>query len=249
MENLEHMEQNVRENAYDDSQIQVLEGLEAVRKRPGMYIGTTSLKGLHHLVYEIVDNSIDEALAGECDRILIQLNPDDSVTVCDDGRGIPSGYNPQLGLPTLEVVYTVLHAGGKFGGEGYKIAGGLHGVGASVVNALSEWLEVKNHRDGKAYTERFARGKVVEPFTCVGDTAERGPIPRSLRRRCSTTRSSRPVCASRPSSTQACASCCRISAPVWSGGRSCATRVVLSPSWIISTPSDGPKRSTPRSSI
>ena len=174
MENLEHMEQNVRENAYDDSQIQVLEGLEAVRKRPGMYIGTTSLKGLHHLVYEIVDNSIDEALAGECDRILIQLNPDDSVTVCDDGRGIPSGYNPQLGLPTLEVVYTVLHAGGKFGGEGYKIAGGLHGVGASVVNALSEWLEVKNHRDGKAYTERFARGKVVEPFTCVGDTAERG---------------------------------------------------------------------------
>ncbi len=159
---------------YDDSQIQVLEGLEAVRKRPGMYIGTTSLRGLHHLVYEIVDNSIDEALAGECDAIKVTLWDDNSVSVEDDGRGIPSGMNEKLGLPTLEVVYTVLHAGGKFGGEGYKIAGGLHGVGASVVNALSEWVEVANHRDGQRYTERFERGKVARPFTCEGATEKRG---------------------------------------------------------------------------
>ena len=162
------MEQNKETHGYDDSQIQVLEGLEAVRKRPGMYIGTTSIRGLHHLVYEIVDNSIDEALAGECDEIRVTLNQDGSVTVEDDGRGIPSGMNEKLGLPTLEVVYTVLHAGGKFGGEGYKIAGGLHGVGASVVNALSEWVEVRNHRDGKEYSERFERGKVARPFACVG---------------------------------------------------------------------------------
>ena len=165
---------NAKENhGYDDSQIQVLEGLEAVRKRPGMYIGTTSLQGLHHLVYEIVDNSIDEALAGECSAIRVTINQNGSVTVEDDGRGIPSGMNEKLGLPTLEVVYTVLHAGGKFGGEGYKIAGGLHGVGASVVNALSEWVEVANHRDGKRYTERFERGRVARPFTCEGDCGDK----------------------------------------------------------------------------
>ncbi|MBQ9085448.1 MAG: DNA topoisomerase (ATP-hydrolyzing) subunit B, partial [Clostridia bacterium] len=155
---------------YDDSQIQVLEGLVAVRKRPGMYIGTTSIRGLHHLVYEIVDNSIDEALAGECDCITVTLYDDGSVSVQDDGRGIPSGMNEKLGLPTLEVVYTVLHAGGKFGGEGYKIAGGLHGVGASVVNALSEWVEVENCRDGQKYTERFERGAVARPFKCEGSS-------------------------------------------------------------------------------
>ena len=155
---------------YDDSQIQVLEGLEAVRKRPGMYIGTTSIRGLHHLVYEIVDNSIDEALAGECNCITVTIHNDNSVSVQDDGRGIPSGMNEKLGLPTLEVVYTVLHAGGKFGGDGYKIAGGLHGVGASVVNALSEWVEVENCRDGQRYTERFEKGAVARPFKCEGDS-------------------------------------------------------------------------------
>ena len=164
------MENETLKNGYDDSQIQVLEGLEAVRKRPGMYIGTTSLRGLHHLVYEIVDNSIDEALAGECDSIKVTIWEDNSVSVEDDGRGIPSGFNEKLGLPTLEVVYTVLHAGGKFGGEGYKIAGGLHGVGASVVNALSEWVEVENCRDGKKYTERFEKGAVARPFKCEGDS-------------------------------------------------------------------------------
>ena len=164
------MSNEIEKKGYDDSQIQVLEGLEAVRKRPGMYIGTTSIRGLHHLVYEIVDNSIDEALAGECDSIKIVIWPDNSVSVEDDGRGIPSGMNEKLGLPTLEVVYTVLHAGGKFGGDGYKIAGGLHGVGASVVNALSEWLEVENCRDGKRYSERFERGAVARPFKCEGDS-------------------------------------------------------------------------------
>ncbi len=158
---------------YDDSQIQVLEGLEAVRKRPGMYIGTTSIRGLHHLVYEIVDNSIDEALAGECSCIRVTICQDNSVRVEDDGRGIPSGMNEKLGIPTLEVVYTVLHAGGKFGGEGYKIAGGLHGVGASVVNALSEWVEVKNCRDGHQYSERFERGAVARPFHDDGACGDR----------------------------------------------------------------------------
>ncbi len=166
--------ENIKENhEYSDNQIQVLEGLEAVRKRPGMYIGTTSIKGLHHLVYEIVDNSIDEALAGECECIRVTLMEDGSVMVEDDGRGIPSGMNEKLGIPTLEVVYTVLHAGGKFGGGGYKIAGGLHGVGASVVNALSEWVEVENHRDGKKYTERFEKGAVARPFACVGDCGDK----------------------------------------------------------------------------
>ena len=168
------MDEMNRENKYDDSQIQVLEGLEAVRKRPGMYIGTTSIGGLHHLVYEIVDNSIDEALAGHCSEIEVTLWPDNSVSVKDNGRGIPDGMHPKMGIPTLEVVYTILHAGGKFGGEGYKIAGGLHGVGASVVNALSEWMEVENCREGKKYTERFERGKVAREFRCDGETAEKG---------------------------------------------------------------------------
>ncbi len=162
------------EAGYGDSQIQVLEGLEAVRKRPGMYIGSTSLRGLHHLVYEIVDNSIDEALAGACDAITITLHGDDSVSVRDDGRGIPAGMNEKLGKPTLEVVYSVLHAGGKFGGGGYKIAGGLHGVGASVVNALSEWVEVENRRDGHAYSIRFEQGGVARPFACLGETEGHG---------------------------------------------------------------------------
>ena len=161
------------EEAYDENQIQVLEGLEAVRKRPGMYIGTTSQRGLHHLVFEIVDNSIDEAMAGWCDRIEIVLHPDGSVTVSDNGRGVPSQMHHKMGIPTLQVVFSVLHAGGKFGGQGYKISGGLHGVGASVVNALSEWLEVDNCYEGKRYTLRYERGNVVRPFACVGDSGGR----------------------------------------------------------------------------
>ena len=167
------MSEIMQENHYDETQIQVLEGLEAVRKRPGMYIGTTSIRGLHHLVYEIVDNSIDEALAGYCDTIRVILNADDSVTVIDNGRGIPAAIHPKQGIPTPEVVYTILHAGGKFGGGGYKIAGGLHGVGASVVNALSEWVELDDAYEGKRYTERFERGKVARKFVCEGDSPER----------------------------------------------------------------------------
>ena len=175
------MENNAHEqHVYDDSQIQVLEGLEAVRVRPGMYIGSTSARGLHHLVYEIVDNSIDEALAGECDKIIITLHPDNSVSVQDNGRGIPSNIHPKMGIPTLEVVYTVLHAGGKFGGEGYKFSGGLHGVGASVVNALSEWVEVDNCHGGRRYTERFERGHVTRPFKDEGETDRRGLYVRFL---------------------------------------------------------------------
>ena len=159
---------------YDENQIQVLEGLEAVRKRPGMYIGTTSIRGLHHLVYEIVDNSIDEALAGECTDIIITLHKDGSASVQDNGRGIPTAIHHKMGIPTPEVVFTILHAGGKFGGGGYNISGGLHGVGASVVNALSEWLTYEDCYNGESFTGSFKRGKTDKPFTALGATAKRG---------------------------------------------------------------------------
>ncbi len=170
-ENLKTAEQIAEEN-YNDEQIQVLEGLEAVRKRPGMYIGTTSVRGLHHLINEIVDNSIDEAMAGWCDTIEVTLHPDNSCSVRDNGRGIPSGINEKTGRPSLEVVFTVLHAGGKFGGGGYKISGGLHGVGASVVNALSEWVEVENRHGGIKYTERFEKGNVARDFAECGSCGD-----------------------------------------------------------------------------
>ena len=158
---------------YSADQIQILEGLEAVRKRPGMYIGSTSIRGLHHLVYEIVDNSVDEALAGFCDSITVTIEKDNSITVQDDGRGIPVDIQKKAGKPALEVVFTVLHAGGKFGGSGYKVSGGLHGVGASVVNALSIWLEVSVYKGGKIYNMKFERGKVVQPMTVIGECDER----------------------------------------------------------------------------
>ena len=157
---------------YGADQIQILEGLEAVRKRPGMYIGTTASRGLHHLVYEIVDNSVDEALAGFCDHIEVTINEDNTIIVKDNGRGIPVDVNHKSGLTGVEVVFTILHAGGKFGGGGYKVSGGLHGVGASVVNALSEWLEVQVTRDGKVYEQRYERGKVCYPLKVVGDAPE-----------------------------------------------------------------------------
>ena len=161
-------DQNAEKN-YGGDQIQVLEGLEAVRKRPGMYIGSTSGRGLHHLVYEIVDNAIDEALAGFCTHIEVMINKDNSITVIDNGRGVPVDINHKTGRPAIEVVYTVLHAGGKFGGGGYKVSGGLHGVGASVVNALSEWLEVQVKRNGHIYQQRYERGKICYDLKIVGD--------------------------------------------------------------------------------
>ena len=178
IDKIETSEMNVTqvEHEYGGSEIQVLEGLEAVRKRPGMYIGSTSESGLHHLVYEIVDNAIDEALAGFCDEITVTINDGDTITVTDNGRGIPVDIQQQTGKPALEVVFTVLHAGGKFGGGGYKVSGGLHGVGASVVNALSEWLEVQVHKDGKIYEMKFARGAITQEMKIVGETERTGSV-------------------------------------------------------------------------
>ena len=171
MDQLENKNPTAVEHEYGASEIQVLEGLEAVRKRPGMYIGSTSASGLHHLVYEIVDNSIDEALAGYCTKITVTIGKGNVITVTDNGRGIPVDIQQQTGKPALEVVYTILHAGGKFGGGGYKVSGGLHGVGASVVNALSQWLEVRVHKNGNIYEMKFARGHVTQPMTIIGQTA------------------------------------------------------------------------------
>lgn len=175
---MEFSEVTQTQQKYDGNQIQVLEGLEAVRKRPGMYIGSTGPRGLHHLVYEIVDNAIDEALAGYCDKIDVKILPGDIITVLDNGRGIPVGIQPKLGIPAVTVVFTILHAGGKFGGGGYKVSGGLHGVGASVVNALSEWLEVEVYSDGKVYYQRFERGKAVTELEQRGETERTGSFVR-----------------------------------------------------------------------
>ena len=161
---------------YDAEQIQILEGLEAVRRRPGMYIGSTSSKGLHHLVYEIVDNSIDETLAGFCDTITVQIKPDGSITVTDNGRGIPVDIHAKTGKPAVEAALTLLHAGGKFGAGGYKVSGGLHGVGLSVVNALSVWLKVTIYRNGHIYTQDYSRGQVMSELRIVGDTEQTGTV-------------------------------------------------------------------------
>ena len=174
MGRLTHMSnENIKQtHDYDESQIQVLEGLEAVRKRPGMYIGSTGERGLHHLVYEIVDNAIDEALAGFCDLITVEIEDGDVIKVTDNGRGIPVGVHEKMGIPAVSVVFTILHAGGKFGGSGYKVSGGLHGVGASVVNALSQWLEVEIYHEGKIYKQRYERGKVAYKLKEVGTCDE-----------------------------------------------------------------------------